>query len=131
MIAFLTTVAHFLRGTYAKFGTSSNLFREIIVSVLTAVVVAVLAQFFTPAIETPAAELTTAWTSMLKAQRNADSTLALVKAWKYQHTIDSLKTVLLDRDEQDSLRSNADLSDLDAMHQLNRTIDADRKRTHQ
>jgi len=59
MITFLTTVAHFRRGTYAKFGSSSNLFREIIVNVLTAVVVAVIAQIFTQTAESLAAELNT------------------------------------------------------------------------
>ncbi|GAB3802929.1 hypothetical protein GCM10028819_31980 [Spirosoma humi] len=131
MIAFLTTVAHFLRGTYAKFGTSSNLFREIIVSVLTAVSVAVLAQLFTPANESPAAELNTTVNTVLRAQRNADSTLALVQAWWYQKTIDSLKSVLLDRDEQDSLRRNAGLSDLDAMRRINGAINIGRQRAKQ
>ena len=43
-MAFLTTIANFFKGTYAKFGTSANLLRELSLSVLTAVVVASLVQ---------------------------------------------------------------------------------------
>ncbi|UHG93401.1 hypothetical protein [Spirosoma oryzicola] len=129
MIKHLITLAHFLQGTYAKFGTSANLFREITVSVITAVTIAVLVGLLTPKEESPAAELNTTLTTVLTAQRKADSTVAAVRIWKLQGRIDSLNNVLLERDEQDSLRENAGLSDLDAMQLINGAINADRNRS--
>ena len=126
MMKYLTMLAHFFQGTYAKFGTSGNLIREITVSVLTAVAVAILVQLLAPAAPSPISEVRALTTTLLRTQHRADSIIATVHEWQLQHRIDSLQTVILKRDEQDSLRANAGLSDLDAMRKINSAIDADR-----
>ncbi len=125
----LQPILQFLVGTYAKFGTSANLVREITVSVLTAVAVAVLVQLLTPAAPSPISEVRELMALTLAAQRRADSTTAAVGLWAKQRTIDSLTHQLFLRDEQDSLRANAGRSELDAMRAINGAIAADRNRT--
>lgn len=125
---YLRTIVQFLIGTYAKFGTSANLLREISISVLTAVGVALLVQLLTPAAPSPMAEVRELMALTLAAQRRADSTTAAVGLWTKQRTIDSLTHQLFLRDEQDSLRANAGRSELDAMRAINGAIDADRHR---
>lgn len=128
---FLTTLANFFKGTYAKFGTKANLFRELSLSVLTALAVAVLVQLLTPSTASPIVEVRALATDLLSAQHRADSILALPKVWALQHRIDSLESVIQSHNEKDSILANADLSDLDAMRRINSAIDAGRQRSGQ
>ncbi|UHG90096.1 hypothetical protein [Spirosoma oryzicola] len=119
---YLNIIAHFLQGTYAKFGTSANLFRELTVSVLTAVAVAVLVELLTPDTDSTAAEVRDLLNAAIANQRQADEIRAKQQEWKLQGKIDSLTLVLKKRDEQDSLRANGGFSTLDAMRQINSAI---------
>lgn len=121
-MGFLTKIANFFKGTYAKFGTSHNLFRELSLSILTAVTVSTLVQLLTPSTPSPVAEVRALATELLRTQHRADSILNLREVWVLQGRIDSLTTVLHKRDEQDSLRANARLSDLDVMRKINGSI---------
>ncbi|WP_461139361.1 hypothetical protein [Spirosoma pomorum] len=122
MMQYVNIIIHFLQGTYAKFGTTSNLVREISVSVLTAVAVAVLVQLLTPQPASELSEVRVLIQAALHNQRQADSLQAEQRVWKLQRTIDSLLTAIHYRDEQDSLRANAGLSPVDAMDKVNRAI---------
>jgi hypothetical protein len=119
---YVNIIIHFLQGTYAKFGTANNLVREVTLSILTAVVVAVLVQWLTPQPASELSEVRALIQSALRNQHLADSLTAEQRTWKLQSTIDSLKTVIHYRNEQDSLRANADLSPVDAMDKINRAI---------
>jgi|GEM_PF-7002929 len=126
----LSKILSFLTGANAKFGTITNLLREVSIGVLVAVAVAVLVQLMTPPALSPASEMRDMLRYSLAAQHQADSVLGLTRQWELQSRIDSLNLVLLKRDEKDSLRANAGLSDLDAMRKINRAIAADRLRAN-
>lgn len=128
-MSFLTTLLQFFQGAGVKFGTSSNLLREVLVSVLTAVAVAVLVQFLNPPPPSPISEVRDLLATQLAAQHRTDSIMALTRQWALQGRIDSLHLVILSLHEKDSLRANAGLSDLDAMRKINSAVAADRKRT--
>ncbi|WP_375445761.1 hypothetical protein [uncultured Fibrella sp.] len=118
-LKYISPVLNFLQGTYAKFGTTSNLFREVIVSVMAAVAVALTVQLLLPTAPSPIAEVRDLINPILKAQHRADSVLGLQREWVLRERIDSLIFVLHDRDLQDSLRATAGLSPLDAMRRIN------------
>lgn len=118
----LQTLLAFLTGTYAKFGTTRNLLREITLSIMTAVVVAVIVQLLTPPAPSPVLEVRDLVREAVQAQRRADEALAKVREWQYGHQIDSLKAIIEDHEEIDSMRANARLSNLGAMQQVNRAI---------
>lgn len=119
---YIRIALNFLTGTYAKFGTSSNLVREVTLSVLTAVAVAVLVQLLTPKTPSPIVEVRDLLTTVLAAQHRADSVLGRAKQWQLQSRIDSLTQVIQNHHEQDSMRANAGLSDLEAMRRINGAI---------
>ena len=129
-MSFLTTLLKFFQGADAKFGTSSNLVREVLVSVLTAVAVAVLVQFLNPPPPSAISEVRDLLTAQLASQHRTDSIMALTRQWALQSRIDSLQLVIISHHEQDSLRANAGLSDLDAMRQINRAVAADRNKAN-
>ncbi|OIN55424.1 hypothetical protein BLX24_31025 [Arsenicibacter rosenii] len=102
---YLQLIINFLKGATAKFGTTTNLLREIILSVVTAVVVATAVQLLTPSQDV---------VSDLKEVITVLSVL--------HRRIDSLKTAIILQHEQDSIQYNHRLSDLDAMRRINGTI---------
>ncbi|KAB7728032.1 hypothetical protein F5984_19960 [Rudanella paleaurantiibacter] len=123
----LQTIGGFLKGAYTKFGTSANLIREVSVSVLTAVAVAVLVQLLTPSEPSPVAQVGDLLKSSMAAQHKADSIEGQLRLWQVQRKVDSLTQVIQDLHEKDSMRANAGLSDLDAIIRINGAIESNRR----
>lgn len=121
-LKYISPVLNFFQGTYAKFGTSSNLLREVSVSVITAVAVATMVQLLTPKPTSPLAEVRDLMAVAMAAQHQADSLRTELAKIPLQQQVDELRDELKKRDEQDSLRANAGLSTLDAMRKINRAI---------
>ena len=122
---FIKKILAFLVGSYAKFGTSSNLVREVSVSVLTAVVVAVLVQVVTSLVApapSPIGEVKDLIQPLLASQRKADSIAFLPKQWALEKQIDVLTYQLQKCHEADSMRANGALSTIDAMRKINGAI---------
>lgn len=122
MMKYLLPVLNFLKGGAAKFGTTTNLLREVTLSVLTAVVVAISVQLLTPKDHDPITDLKDVLTTIRTNQHQADSVAAVIKLLVLQRKIDSLNTQIQKRDEEDSLRRNHYHSTLDAMRNINRAI---------
>ena len=122
IITLLTPAVQFFKGTTAKLGTSSNLLREVSVSILTAMVVALVVNLLTPAPPSPAQELQALLRPILYAQHEADSLRGIIATYPLQQRIDFLEDELHDRDLADSLRATAGLGPLDAMHRINGAI---------
>lgn len=118
----LQTIANFLKGSYARFGTTNNLIRELTLSVITAVVVATLVRVLTPPEASPISEVRDLIKQTLQAQHSADQASAKLTEWKLHAQIDSLTQITHTYAEQDSMRANARLSDVDAMRAINRAI---------
>lgn len=115
-------ILNFFKGATAKFGTTTNLLREVSLSVITAVIVAISVQLLTPKSSDPVTDLKDVLKVIRTNQHQADSAAASLKMILLQQTIDSLKIELQKRDEEDSIRSNSNHSTLDAMRNINRAI---------
>lgn len=120
------TIANFLTGTYAKFGTTKNLLREISLGVLTAAAVAIIVQLLQPKNADPVSELRAVLQTVMVAQRRTDEARYNVERGRYCKTIDSLKLVIELDNEQDSMRTNAGGTVLDALGDLDTALDHQR-----
>ncbi|OIN55428.1 hypothetical protein [Arsenicibacter rosenii] len=118
---YLQLIINFLKGATAKFGTTTNLLREIILSVVTAVVVAVAVNSLTPT-QDVVSDLKEVITVIRRNQHQADSVSYSLNLSVLHRRIDSLKTAIILQHEQDSIQYNHRLSDLDAMRRINGAI---------
>lgn len=119
---YLHTIANFLKGTYAKFGTTANLLREISLSVLTAAAVAIIVQLLQPKNADPVSELKAVMETVMVAQRRNDEARFNIERGRYRKQIDSLSLVIQLDHEQDSIRSNGHQSALDAIRSINNAL---------
>lgn len=124
MKQYITLLIDFLKGRAAKFGTTKNFLREVVVGTLTAtgtyLIIQLLSFWFKP--PDPVTDLKDVLLKVTTNQHLADSAHFALKMVALQRKNDSLNNILIKKYEADSIRSHAGLSDLDAMRAINRAI---------
>lgn len=117
LLSLLAKALSFLKGSPELIGTSKNLLREIAVGVLTTVGTYLVMHMLLKA-PSPSRELGDVVKLYAKNQRSADSVIYTTQLNASRKTIDSLKLILIQRNEKDSIAANKSLSTYDAAGKL-------------
>ncbi|MGV3560775.1 hypothetical protein [Larkinella arboricola] len=128
MMKYLLQFGHYLKGKSDALGTSKNLLREVVVSVLTAVGTYLAIHFLMPPEPDVVGDLKEVIQTTVSNQARADSLEAWIRVNQKQGAIDSLQYKIRLYEERDSLRANGELSPLEAMRTIIGAINSKSKK---